>query len=82
MAEYIEEKIIKEAMTEIREKRHHRLDKESIARLVITRHGLAMDAVLNTVDKMLDNGNIMNRKTSNDKDSFYITSSNKKETVD
>ena len=82
MAEYIEEKIIREAITEIREKRHHRPDKESIARLVITRHGLAMDAILNTVDKMLDNGNIMNRKTSNDEDSFYITSSDKKETVD
>ena len=82
MAEYIEEKIIREAITKIREKRHHRPDKESVAPLVITRHGLAMDAVLNTVDKMLDNENIMNRKTSNNDDSFYITSSNKKETVD
>ena len=41
-----------------------------------------MDAIFNTVDKMLDNGNIMTRKTSNDEDSFYITSSDKKETVD
>ena len=82
MAEYIEEKIIREAITEIREKRHPRPDKESIARRVITRHGLALDAILNTVDKMLDNGNIMNRKTSNEEDSFYITNSDRKETVD
>ena len=82
MAKYIKDKIIKEAITEIREKKHHRPDKESITRLVITRHGLAMDAILNTVDKMLDNGNITNRTTSNDEDSFYITSSDRNGKID
>ena len=39
---------------------------------MITRHGLPMDAIFNSVDKMLDHGSITTRKTSNDEDSFYI----------
>lgn len=71
MDEYIEECTIRDAIADIREKRH-RPDKESIARFIISKHGLTMEAILNTVDRMLENGSITNKKTSNDEDSFYV----------
>ncbi len=69
MEEYIIENIITGAIKEIREKKH-RPDKESISHLFVSKYGLTMEAALNTVDKMLKEGAITNKKTSSDEDIF------------
>ena len=73
MVATIDEGTIHKAINEIRLKQRQRPDKESISNHILTKRGLAMDATLNTIDKMLEAGKIYIKKTPNGEDSFFLS---------
>ena len=78
MTTTIDENMIYKAINEIRSKHKRRPDKECIWNHLLVKHGLAKSLTINSIDGMIEEGKIYNKKTTGE-DSYFISEGTKLE---
>ncbi len=69
----IKKSLVYESINEIRMKLRQRPDKNTISNHIVMKHGQAMAATLPSIDKLLEEHKIYNKKTTKGEDSFYVS---------